>query len=104
MNLNTKPPEDIFLTSLHSTKNGAGNEPTNDTRNEDAPWIDQSQQRAQKIEDRWVYTTSHGVTAEGTPATSDATDPRRGKRGAVAAKLPPKSEPPPVPKGPIGRN
>lgn len=102
---NTKPPEDVFQTSLHSLKNSnSGFGPTNETRDKDSQFIDMAKERWDKLEANWIYTESSGIGNQGVVATSDPLDPRRHRRGAKLATLPPASEPPPVPKGPIGRN
>ncbi len=90
--------KDVYYASLHDLKNYDGQfGPTNDERAATAKFIDEARKRAKDQEDHWIYTTSYGLGPEGTPATSDATDPRRHRRGAKNATLPKKSEPPPLP-------
>ncbi len=93
--------EQPLITSLKSLKNTVGFGPTNDTRSANAPYIDKGLEREQDRQDRWVYTTSMGLGPHGTPATSDPTDPRRHRRGAMLASLPAQSEPSPLPEGPL---
>jgi hypothetical protein len=90
-NLSHLKREGMFYKSLESMKNREHSwDTTNPHRADRAAFIDEAAERAARREERWVQTTSQGLKAGGTPATSDPCDPRRYHRGAKAAPLPPK--------------